>query len=202
MMCQGVGVTAAEKIPEVTGTEAVDHETEAEECEIDTGTSENKSRQYQVISQAIIFGWTQYNRHKEMSPYIPTILIDGKQFGAFVYNPVSDRLLITENPLLFLAQVKKIPDKFSGIFILWLILHHRIFFKKEILFVEPFESKFKQQVKVEHYEKLDNYRDCIKDSTPGLQWGPGGIGIAEKVLEREALGKCRKRKHSDSDQAN
>ena len=62
---------------------------------------DDTARIQQVTSQAITFGWTQYNRHKDLSPYIPTLYIDASKFGLFLYKPEKDSLFVTENPFVF-----------------------------------------------------------------------------------------------------
>lgn len=158
MLSVAVGVTATESIShETQGTDDGVDETETEpagseekepakvklvkqssnghrvnlEFKKTVSTDETPGHQ-QLIAQAITFGWTQYNRHRDSSPYIPTLFIDSTKFGLFVYNPVFDSLFISETPLLFIAdKLKSSVDKYSGIFILWLILYHRLFFQKK-----------------------------------------------------------------------
>lgn len=221
MLSMGVGVSATESISDETqGTDDGVDETETEPAgseekepakvklvkqssnghranlEFKNVSTDETPGHQQLIAQAITFGWTQYNRHRDSSPYIPTLYIDSTKFGLFVYNPVLDSLFISETPLLFIAdKLKSSVDKYSGIFILWLILYHRLFFERSTDYDKKgFDCKFTEQVKVEFYKQLKEYSSCIKRHTPGAQWGAGDIGIWESKLEQH-----RKRKHSDSD---
>ena len=89
----------------------------------------------QAIGQSIVFGWTEYNRHKELSPYIPSIYINNKEYLFFIYNPELDSLISSTNYIKFLnekhpADLPK-EDMYSGIFILWIILNLRLFFSEK-----------------------------------------------------------------------
>ena len=151
--------------------------------------------QQQVIAQSIVFGWTQFNKYPNMSAYKPTVFIDSTKFGVFIYNPNLDSLLISEYPILFLAnKMNSLPEKFSGILILWLILHHRLFFKTEINYWRDCRFKAMMGQHLEFYEKLKFYSNSIKVHTPGLQWGPGRVGIREPEEQPE---QGIKRKHSE-----
>ena len=134
---------------------------------------------HQVIAQAITYGWTQYNRHRDLSPYIPSLFFDSTKFGLFVYNPKLDNLFVCEYPLMFIAEDTMTPDdKYSGIFILWLILHHRLFFRKETVYDQSkYDCMFKDQVAIESYEGLKEYSICVRGSTDGIQWGPPKLGL-------------------------
>ena len=126
-----------------------------------------------VISQSIVFGWTQVNRHPENSPFIPTVFIDNKKFTFSIYNPESDGLLLSDYSVLFIDdRFEALADKFSGFFLLWLILHHRLFFKREISYEIPpcgFKSEMKEQL--EFYKNLHEYRKNVKVKRECPRWG-------------------------------
>ena len=46
----------------------------------------------QVIMQAITFAWTEFNRHPDQIPLIPTIYLNNFEFTFIVYNP--ERFLV------------------------------------------------------------------------------------------------------------
>ena len=196
-----VGITAAEKIPDY-----VDEEDTSLERRLSNGSvnvefekkSDDRPGLQQVIAQAITYGWTEYNRHRQLSPYIPSLFIDGTKFGMFVYNPKLDSLFVCECPLMYITGGAMKPhDKYSGIFILWLILHYRLFFRKETVYENSnrYCCRFKEHVRIQSYEELKDYSVCVRGHTDGIQWGPAKLGLwAEERKRRE-----RKRKHSDSD---
>ena len=136
--------------------------------------------QEKVIAQSIVFGWTQYNRHPDKGADIPTIYIDSEKYGVFIYNPEEDSLLISEWPILFTSDKPELTlaDKYSGIFILWVFMNHRIFFKKQIT-AQRWDCGFKTMMAqdIEFYKQLKSYSNSIKINTPGLQWNQGGMGI-------------------------
>ena len=159
--------------------------------------TDDRAGRQQVIAQAITYGWTQYNRHRHLSPYIPSLFIDGTKFGMFMYNPKLDSLFVCECPLMFITgDAMKPHDKYSGIFILWLILHYRLFFRKETVYDKSkYCCKFKEQVTIQSYEELKDYSVCVRGHSDGIQWGPAKLGLWTEERKRRE----RKRKHSDSD---
>lgn len=187
MIAEGVVVTVAENLPnnedvdteyEGLGTEDEGGETvewgaeenikrgnvrqlrrESSNCQrVNQCVTGNTKGLYQILSQTIVFGWTEFNRHRNLSPYIPSVFIDDKQFGFAVYNPITDCLVLGKDYIPFFGPESEYPEaeypgtKYAGIFILWLILHHRIFFRNEMDF--DFECNFKQQMNVNKYEEL------------------------------------------------
>ena len=145
----------------------------------------------QAISQTIVFGWTEYNRHKDLSPFIPSVLIDSEKFLFFIYNPETDTFLNCGDYIPFFT--KKCPpdlpkDRFSGIFIMWILLNHRLFFRSQMRGRgSPVKCGFKSQVELAPYERLQDFREniCIpRRATNFNLWGYRGV---------------LKRKRSDSD---
>ena len=196
-----VGITAAGKIPDYVEEEFPSLERRSLNRrsvneEFNKKTDDGPGLQ-QVIAQAITYGWTEYNRHRQLSPYIPSLFIDGTKFGMFVYNPKLDSLFVSECPLMYITAGAMNPhDKYSGIFILWLILHYRLFFRKATVYDESeYCCKFKEHVRIQSYEELKDYSVCVRGRTGGIQWGPAKLALwAEERKRRD-----RKRKHSDSD---
>ena len=188
LMSVGVGLIVAERLADVTVDTEGPTESETEEEEESARLEETMvkeaaalQRQSSVIAQTITFGWTQYNRNKDLhlGPYIPTVFIDGEKFVVYVYNSVSDSLLIYNYPLAFIwDKVEPLNEKYSGIFILWLILNYRLFFRTDIDIIES-SCKFKQQVRIEFYEDLKEYRTYVKTHIPGIQFGRTTVGIKQ-----------------------
>ena len=125
-------------------------------------TQKTVSGMQQVISQAIVFGWTEYNRHKTLSPYIPSIYIDRHCFLISVYNPVKDLMLLPIHAAKFIEPlgISDPLEKYSGIFLLWVVINHRIFFKKDVAI--NFDCGFKSQIKAKPYENLKNFHSVVK----------------------------------------
>ena len=180
----GVGITTSSGI-ETSNAAEPDDETSEEQDNTSTVQDETDDTRpvQQVIAQSIVFGWTQYNRHPDKGADIPTIYIDSKKYGVFIYNPEADSLLISEWPLLFCSDrpMKTLSDKYSGIFILWVFMNHRIFFKKQITSRWDCEFKILMAQDMEFYKQLKSYSNSIKIHTQGLQWNQGGIGILDHV---------------------
>ena len=132
----------------------------------------------QVISQTIVFGWTEYNRHEDLSPFIPSILIDSEQFLFFIYNPQTDTLLNSAQYINFFTKhhPSDLPEgRYAGIFILWLFLNHRIFFRKQLEVVTK-ECGFKKGVELANYKKLDKFKVKIQGKTQNFNdWYHGPL---------------------------
>ena len=184
----GVGVIAKVTV-EVEEAAKMDKEVESEAAEKDVSAC-----QQQVIAQAITFGWTEFNKHSHLSPFIPSLYLDKKQLGVLVYNPQDDSLMISEKSVLFINENMENEDKYAGIFLLWLILHHRLFFRKNIDFnYDDVACSFIKQVDVDAYKRLNTYSERILHTIPGFKWKPTGLIFEPYKGER-------KRKWSESDQ--
>ena len=84
----------------------------------------------QVIAQAVVFAFTEYNRHSSKGEIIPSVLIDKSCFQYVIYSPVDDILLVS-NYMMYINEENF--DKKSGFrpfVVLWIILNHRLFFTK------------------------------------------------------------------------
>ena len=212
-LSQGVGVTATVRI-DTEDEEAKDSD-EEEEVQQDEemghrivnfefGIDDNKAHR-QIIAQAITFAFTEFNIHKDQSPFIPSVFIDYQQFSIFIYNPVDDILMIT-NTLFFINDDKaNIPaENYSGIFFLWIILHHRMFFKKmlESVDLDKYKSGFKEQVRLSDYEKLCRYSHRVHYNPSGLKLRPDICFDAQVSPEKDMAEKAvkfGKRKRLDID---
>ena len=146
----------------------------------------------QVISQTIVFAWTEYNRHKDLSPFIPSVLIDSEKFLFFIYSPVHDILLSCEDYIQLFNE--KYPrdlskDRFAGFFVLWVILNHRLFLRKQMIGIDsPVKCGFKEKIlNLAPYEKLDDFQILVQRRVKNFNnWCTGN---------RDVL----KRKYSDLD---
>ena len=79
-----------------------------------------------ILSQGIVFGWTEFNRNKTHSPYIPSVMMDGRKYMFVLYNPVTDTLLTSEGYIHYYPF-----EDYFGLINLWVILNHRLFFNKQ-----------------------------------------------------------------------
>ena len=140
-----------------------------------------------VLAQSIVFGWTEFNRHQNYSPYIPSLLMDKQHFLIIVYNPKEDSLMTSKHTIKFYP----FDDDFSGIIIIWLVLNHRLFFQKTSNFAEEaavacgFRSQMVQKSTIQDYEKLATYQTCVK-CKPTVQYtcDPGpvfSLGLKRKM---------------------
>ena len=141
----------------------------------------------QITGQAVTFAFLEYNRHRDLGAYIPSLYLDSERIWFVIYNPKEDHLIMSEKRLKF----NKLKGWFNGVFLLWLILHHRLFFKESfaIYDAEKYRSKFRSLVNTEPYEKLDHYEVYVSAS----DWGWAG-----PVDTDECFGLKRKRSDSES----
>ena len=181
----GVGVIAKVTV-EVEEEATMDEEGESEAAEKDV--SDVSVCQQQVIAQAITLGWTEFNTHTHLSPFIPSLFLDKNQFGFIIYNPQDDSLMISEKSVLFIDENSNNENKYAGIFVLWIILHHRLFFRKTIDFDDDdVACGFIKQVDVDAYKRLNAFSQRIVHTMPSFKWVPG------LCLQK------RKRKRSESE---
>lgn len=82
----------------------------------------------QLVSMSVVASYTAHNRHKTMSPLIPTLLISKEEAIACIFNPVTDHLLISDR-----VQIAHYcPDHNTshqitktGLLFLWVCINHR-----------------------------------------------------------------------------
>lgn len=113
----------------------------------------------QVIAQAVVFAFTEYNRHKTNGKCIPSILIDQSGFQYVIYNPVDDILLVSNNMMFGSDDSFDPVTGFRPFVVLWMILNHRIFFLKNPSFKKLcVRSGFHQQMAdLESFKNLSGY---------------------------------------------
>ena len=118
----------------------------------------------QAIAQAIVFGFTEFNRHKDLGSLIPTVLLNHDCFVVIIYDPVTDSLMGPRGPVYFINKYitdETDPRRYLGIFFLWLVLNHRFFFSNRVRDVEivpcKFRKKMEKENKLEEYEKLREF---------------------------------------------
>ena len=150
----------------------------------------------QVQAQAVVFGYTQVNKYPEMSPHIPSLVMDAKQYMVFIYNPKTDSMLQSDGTCAFLRNEK--IDSYPGIVNLWMILHHRLFFRKNLQVGEQdfqFKKRMPQQVAL--CGKLDAYSRSIKPNESSCSLSenlidvrhPEPVDLKALVNKRKANGK-------------
>ena len=185
-----VDIVAAKNIEKGEG-DAGTHDISVDEDSLDSTSSQGERTNLefkkqveppgkgQAIGQSIVFGWTEFNSHKYLSPYIPSIYIDKQEFLFFIYNPELDSLISSANHIIFFYEKlsSDLPkeDKYSGIFILWIILNHRLFFRKNILGGFHLECGFTKQLSEESlqaYKELKEFAVFVQDKERDYdQWG-------------------------------
>ena len=183
-----VGIVAARNIEKVEG-DADMHDISDDEGSLDSNQGKCTNLEYkkheepsdkcEAISQSIVFGWTEFNRHKDLNPYIPSIYIDQEKFLFFIYNSELDSLISSANYINFFYEKisSDLPkaDKYSGIFILWIILNHRLFFRRKIQGGFHLECGFTKQLSKESlqaYQELKDYEVFVQDKEKDYdQWG-------------------------------
>ena len=160
---------------EVEEEATMDEEGESEAAEKDV--SDVSTCQQQVIAQAITLGWTEFNTHTHLSPFIPSLFLDKKQFGFIIYNPIDDSLMISEKSVLFIDEDSNNENKYAGIFVMWIILHYRLFFRKNIDFDDDDDDDvacgFIKQVNVGAYKRLNAFSQRVVHTMPSFKWVPG-----------------------------
>ncbi|XP_060568071.1 uncharacterized protein LOC132726733 [Ruditapes philippinarum] len=117
----------------------------------------------QVSTQAVVFAFTEFNRHKTMGHCIPSIYIDRSTFQYVIYSPVEDVLLVSNH---MVYTYPKDFDKETGyrpFIVLWIILNHRLFFRKCPDFRKRFtKSGFHQKIQnLEAYQNLTQYSNVL-----------------------------------------
>ena len=150
----------------------------------------------QAIPQAIVFGFTQLNRHRHLTSLIPTVLLSHDSFVVLIYDPLTDSLMGPRCPFYFINKYiteKTDLRRYLGIFFLWLVFNHNFFFAKNLKDVEIIPCKFRKKMqkenKIEEYEKLREFVAPFKvtDMQVAME-SPRNLVIC-----------VNKRKHSDRD---
>ena len=147
--------------------EEVDRDSEQDEVEDEEDDDEspgmevktNRTDICHILSQAIVFGWTEFNRHKNYSPYIPSILIDSRKYMFVLYNPDTDTLLTSEGFVHYYPF-----EDYFGLINLWIILNHRLFFNKHSIdneSIPPCGFKRVMAEDLSKYQSLKDYKQSI-----------------------------------------
>ena len=148
------------------------------------------------------FGWTEYNRHPDLSPFIPSLYIDSTKFAFYIYNPPKDYLLKADNSGRFIDEdrVTNPFDKYPGIFFLWAILNHRLFFRRSkipdlpLRWVLILNVVFIKILGWNH-KQLKEFQYCVEKNTEGIDHIPQHCVELFQTVSSE---KSRKRKHSEN----
>ncbi|XP_060590903.1 uncharacterized protein LOC132745909 isoform X2 [Ruditapes philippinarum] len=117
-----------------------------------------------VIAQAVVFAFTEYNRHASKGKVIPSIYIDKSCFQYVMYCPVDDIMLVS-NYMTYMDMENF--DKKSGFrpfIVLWIILNHRLFFKKSPDLSKRFiKSGFHEKINdLQQFQNLAAYSKIIR----------------------------------------
>ena len=146
-----------------------------------------------AIAQAIVFGFTEFNRHRDLSSLIPTVLLNHECFLVLIYDPVTDSLMGPRNPVYYINKnitEETDPRRYLGIFFLWLVLNHRFFFAKKVRDVQivtcKFRKKTEKEKKLREYEKLREFQPPFKvtDMHSRLE-NPANLVLTNKRKQRD-----------------
>jgi hypothetical protein len=138
----------------------------------------------QVISQSVVFAFTEYNRHPTKGAFIPSIVVSRDCFCFVIYNPVMDLLLVSGDIEYSYDNVDELDENnFCRAFIfIWIIVNHRAFFRPDVPFAEKMiisnKSSFHKIMEgppneLHCYNKLKDYAshinlDGIEKSRPRI----------------------------------
>lgn len=147
-------------------------------CSTDIRTKLN-----QVVAQAVVFAFTEYNRHKSKGTCIPSIMLDKSGFQFVLYNPLDDILLVS-NYIMFADDASfDIASGYGPFVLLWIILNYRIFFLKHPDFqTHCVKSGFHEKWSdMDHFHNLVEYSKSITldrtiffpDDTPKIMTDEG-----------------------------
>ena len=196
LCASGVGITAARPGPGDSNMTDDD----CEGCQGERTNQEFKSRvnfdwkaHSKAIAQAIVFGFTEFNRHPDLSSLIPTVLLNHECFLVLIYDPKTDSLMGPRKPVYYInrtIKVKTDPRRYLGIFFLWLILNHRYFFSKKVRNVQTVACKFRKKTerreKFHEYEKLRECKQPFKVSDQqSILESPGNLVLNTNKRKRD-----------------
>ena len=192
---------ADKSIPDSDGEdtdECEDSQGKRTNLEFKSGEIMDSKAHSQAIAQAIVFGFTEFNRHRDLGRLIPTILLNHDYFIVMIYDPVEDSLMGPRFPVYFINPNigdTTNPLRYLGIFILWLVLNHRFFFVKNVRGVEMVQCKFRKKMekenKIREYEKLHDFVAPFKVHAD--------MQASMEYPRHAFLVRGDKRKHSSSD---
>lgn len=150
--------------------ESEEVETTEEECE-SPGELKDEAVKYsrlcqglnQVIAQAVVFSFIEYNRHRSKGNCIPSILIDKAGFQYVIYSPTDDILLVSNHMIYTGMDNFDAAAGYRPFVVLWIILNHRLFFKKCPNFRKRFvKSGFHEKISdLQQFQNLTEYSKSI-----------------------------------------
>ncbi|XP_053400103.1 uncharacterized protein LOC123557770 [Mercenaria mercenaria] len=129
---------------------------------VESKFSGTNQRINQTVAQAVVFAFTEYNRHREKEDCIPSIIIDKNCFRFVIYNPVDDKLVVS-NLINYKKKEFNPKNIFRSILVLWIILNHRLFFAKSPSSLQFYlKSGFHEKMShIHNYKKLNDYSKHI-----------------------------------------
>lgn len=164
-----VGPKIADDDTELQGkSEQLLEQSEVEDEDNIEDNSENdsvdiKTKVNYIVAQAVVFAFTEYNRHKSKGNCIPSILIDKSGFQFVIYNPVDDILFVSNHITFVEEECFNLGSGYGPFVLLWIILNHRIFFSEHLDFkTHCVKSGFHEKWSdMHHFKSLAEYSRSI-----------------------------------------
>ena len=127
--CDIIPVTSMD--PDVGGYDEDSEDSSGGKSAVECKVSEPGFKEMnQIVGQSVVMSFTHHNRHPSQNPLVPSVAISGKKgvFCASLYDCVNDVLLhMQEVKWVDFIEKKLIKP---AVFLLWLILNHKLFLKK------------------------------------------------------------------------
>ncbi|XP_045165811.1 uncharacterized protein LOC123529510 isoform X2 [Mercenaria mercenaria] len=136
----------------------------------------------QIIAQAVVFAFTEYNRHTSKGEFIPSVIIDEACFQYVIYSPADDILLVSNRMVYIDMENFDKKTGFRPFVVLWIILNYRLFFTKCPDFRRHFiKSGFHEKIgDLQQFQNLKDYSKiiCIRQNLHFPNDTPNAIGTA------------------------
>lgn len=183
-------------------------ESDSDESEVDQSQSPGRKTSYeakrtfrsddidQLVAHAVITSYVHSNRHPEQNHLIPAIAVSGLdgEVMAIMYDSYHD-VMLHIHPLNWIDVTNNLYVD-CGVFILWLLLHHRLFLRGISQFDLPkaqLVNIFTQLNVLGHYKSLTNYNvvDWPKRLTPLGYMRTKRISLGEESISTPQVKKTK-----------
>ena len=109
--------------------------------------------------------------------------MDNQKFVIVVYNPTADSLMVSKI-CCFAKDNEEI--NYAAIFLLWLVLNHRMFFRKHTVQYER-PCEFKNQMGTRPYEELHDFQSCVRANFPCIQLKVSRSNLRVRIKSKRSL---------------